>query len=238
MFRPHSFKTSVYGVPTVYIALQAFVDMAIIVQEVQTEVGWLCSVKHIDKSNDLFLDKIYLPKQEVHSTTTELTPAGLADLATEIITKDPKNGPDEVNNIRGWFHSHSTMDVMPSGQDNEQMGLFKTQADWFLRGIVNKAGKMKLDLYYYRFGADGLVFEDVQWRLAEEAADEVRRTFWRDTIKDRVGSLTFETGGTGLGSRSMGVNLGNGPLTGPHDVRGPTGSERTWEVGTQGLGGD
>lgn len=54
------------------------------------------------------------------------------------------------------------MDTAPSGQDELQAHEFgrKYGMPWMLRGIVNKNGKLSLDLFWFEYG---FVIRDVSW---------------------------------------------------------------------------
>lgn len=56
------------------------------------------------------------------------------------------------------------MDTTPSGQDETQayeLGR-KHGMPWMLRGIVNKNGKMSLDLFWFEYG---FVIRDLDWDI-------------------------------------------------------------------------
>ena len=131
-FNPHSFSTKVEfeKIPHIYLTNQAYNDMAILVDEVDKEVGWLGTASVI--GGGFLIDEIFLVKQEVASTTTELDEDGIAELGVELLGSR-EDGMDVVNSIRFWGHSHVNMQTGPSGQDDSQMDLFKqNNCDWFI----------------------------------------------------------------------------------------------------------
>lgn len=135
--------------PTIYISKDALIKMKLYIDKCSDEIGWLGTVSQ--NENDFLIEDVLLFDQEVHSTTTEITPEGLSSFAEEILKEE--NGVDLWNSIKMWGHSHVNMGVSPSGQDDSQMVTFKDSGhDWFIRVIANKKGDMKVDLYRYDLG--------------------------------------------------------------------------------------
>lgn len=184
MFAPHTFATTVTGCPKVILTKQAYHDMAILVQEVSTEVGWLATVRK--EGNSFIVERVFVPKQEVGAATAEITGEGVAELCEELLA-DP-NGMELINSLRFWGHSHVNMGTGPSGQDDTQMALFRENGcEWFVRGILNKHRKAQFDVYYF---ALGFTFLDVAWEL-EGAEDDTRRTFWKTQIENKVSPIRY-----------------------------------------------
>lgn len=144
--------------PQVFIDTDALTKMQLFVQECTDEIGWL-GTAYRDEKNNITINDVFLFDQEVHATTTEITPDGLASFGEAILSLP--EGMDIWNNLKMWGHSHVNMGVTPSGQDNDQMRTFaQTGHDWFIRLIANKSGDMKLDVYDYE---KGITFTDVAW---------------------------------------------------------------------------
>lgn len=194
MFKEHNFSPICYGVPTVKISEKAFDDMASLVEIVGMEVGWLGTAYL--KKGEVFIDEVFLPSQECHAATTELTTAGLAELGEKLCIEDAESGKEvkdyRMNHLRFWGHSHVNMDTSPSGQDKQQMEDFHShmQWDWGLRGIFNKNGKAQFAVYYFDLG---LVVEDVRWEVIREVKTE-RHTFWQSQVQEKVARLSYTTG--------------------------------------------
>lgn len=156
-------------VPSVYISETALNKMAIYVDEApgQDEIGWLGTAYR--ENNEFFIEDVFLFKQEVHGTTTEITTEGLNDFAQELLMLP--NGVDIWNNIKMWGHSHVNMGISPSGQDNSQMEAFSNIGhDFFIRLICNKKGELAVDVYLYD---EGLEFHNAPWVIQHEAEDTV-----------------------------------------------------------------
>lgn len=209
MFIPHKFETKVRGVPTVRITQKAMDDQAHLVGIVDTEVGWLGTVELIrskDGSVDFLIDEIFLPKQECHATTTELTPAGIADISMQILMEDKAKGIKHddpkfrLPRLLFWGHSHVNMGVSPSGQDDAQILKFRENgASHFIRGIFNKRGEAQFTAYFFDNGFEIL---DCPWEVVV-SADDTRRKFWQDRVGESVRTLGYtggyQTGYTGRG---------------------------------------
>lgn len=160
-FKTSSIKSSVEVieecVPNVIIMKEALIKMKLFIQGCSDEIGWL-GTAHQEKDN-IIIDDVILFDQEVHSTTTEITPEGLSKFGEELL-KLP-NGVDLWNSIKVWGHSHVNMGTNPSGQDDDQMITFKDCGhDWFIRIIGNKSGDLKLDIYNYK---QGITYKNIKW---------------------------------------------------------------------------
>jgi len=132
------------------------------------EVSWLGTVGKIG-CNFLIKD-VYLLDQEVSSAQTVITEDGLAEFGNKILQLP--DGMKIYNNIRFWGHSHVNMPTSPSGQDENQMDLFESPDNkFFIRGILNKNGKMEFTLYFYE---TGLKITDIEWSVYDPIDPSLR----------------------------------------------------------------
>lgn len=144
----------------------AYKQMNSIIKNSSEEVGWLLVVDRVD--NEFNIEECIILEQEVNGVTCELSQQALNDLAMELLT----TGQDELySRIGGWCHSHVNMPILPSAQDNEQMKYFSENNNWFIRGIGNKKGELKFDLFDYE---TGMIYEDVKWSLKREESIQKR----------------------------------------------------------------
>lgn len=151
------------------IQSEALMKMQVYTEECSDEIGWLGTAYYDKESNIMEIRDVFLFDQEVHATTTEITPEGLAEFAEELLLLGDE-GIEIWNNLKVWGHSHVNMGVTPSAQDNSQMETFKDNGhDWFIRIITNKKGELKLDIYNYE---EGLTYLDVPW-VAISPKDEI-----------------------------------------------------------------
>ena len=163
--------------PFVVVNKSALAKMKLFIDGCEDEIGWLGTAYREGKN--IYVEDVYLFEQEVHSTTTEITPEGLGKFGEEILKED--NGMEVWNNLKVWGHSHVDMGVTPSGQDCDQMLVFKDSGhDWFLRIIGNKKGLIKFDLYDYKIGVE---YNDIPYyeHISKDEKD----------IMDRIEELTL-----------------------------------------------
>jgi hypothetical protein len=183
-FAPHEFASRVElagGLPRVLVSREAYEDMYCLVDFVDKEVGWLGSVERL--GNDFLVKEVFLFDQETHATTCEITPDGMAEFAMALMSSRP-DGMEVANSIRFWGHSHVNMGTSPSGQDESQLReLAASCGDFFVRGIMNKNGRMEWTIV---LASIGVVIHDAVWELYEPAADEARRQRWQAEIAAKV----------------------------------------------------
>lgn len=160
------FQVSASLAPRIVISQKALSKMHVYVDECSDEIGWLGTADlHVfDGERVVVIDDTFLPQQEVHSTTTELTPEGLSEIAMELLAQP--DGDKVWNRMRMWGHSHVNMGTSPSGQDDKQMKEFSTIGhEWFVRLIANKKGDIRVDFYDYQAG---ITILDLNWETLEQ----------------------------------------------------------------------
>lgn len=151
------------NVPYVAISRDALNKMYLYTKECTDEIGWLGTVEYLRDDNCYYITDTYLFEQQVHSTTTEITPEGLAKFGEQLLMQP--DGVEIWNSIRMWGHSHVNMAVNPSGQDDSQMLQFgKNGNDYFIRLICNKKGELRVDVYDYD---NNIAYKDLQWYVHE-----------------------------------------------------------------------
>ncbi len=185
----HNFDPSVNVLnefPKVLITREAYRDMCCIVSESgSNEVGWLGTVS--EEGGVFTIESVFLPKQKVHGTTCEITPEGIGELSTELLSQP--NGMDICNSIRFWGHVHPDNNTSPSGQDDDQMKLLAESCpNFFVRGILGKRGRMEFTIFWYE---RNLVFLDVPWGIKEDEDDLTeRRQAWHNKVSANVSTIT------------------------------------------------
>lgn len=171
MLRPSSDKPKVdlltNKIPIVIVSKQAIKKMKVYIDECDQEIGWLgTAYKH---GNAYIIDDVILFDQEVHSSTTEITPEGLSSFGEKILNKE--GGIELWNSIKVWGHSHVNMPTFASSQDDEQMEVFSDCGhDYFIRIIGNKKGEMRIDLYDYN---TGVIYNYIPW-IIEKTEEELK----------------------------------------------------------------
>jgi hypothetical protein len=195
--------------PDIYFTREAWVKQCHLVDKCTKEVGWFAMVDHDEKANTFTITEIVIPNQEVTAAETDIGKEDLADAAMELI----EAGKD-TSKLYAWFHSHVNMTVTPSGQDEYQVEDFledladQPEVPAFIRGIQNKAGDLKLDVYYIQHGVayqncDFYVIhdDDPQWALDIEA--EIRTK-----VSERKTFHGYNQGGSyGTSKNSDSANL-------------------------------
>lgn len=145
--------------PELYIYNDAMNKMEEYIRQSDLEIGWLgCATK---EDGNYYIEDVFLFKQEVHSTTTEITTEGLNEFAMEILQEE--DGMEKWNNMRVWGHSHVNMSTHPSSQDESQMDLFlENTNEFFIRIIANKKGDYNISIYDYEVG---ICYEKVPYKI-------------------------------------------------------------------------
>lgn len=206
--------------PTIYFTREAWVKQCHLVDKCSKEVGWFALVDYNEDGNSFTITELVIPKQEVTAAETDIGKENLADAAMELI----EQGKD-TSKMFAWFHSHVNMGVSPSVQDEFQVEDFledladQPEVPAFIRGIQNKKGELKLDVYYIQHGVayQNVNFyvihdDDPQWRVdieAEIAAKVTERTCYNDYY-------SFGYGGQGGGRQNVGKS----------EVKNANGNER------------
>jgi len=126
--------------PIVYYTAEVWLTIQHIVQVSTGEIGWLGLVEEGD--GYYIIREVFIPKQVVTGTTTEIEPEAMLDLTMQLLDEDK-----DPSMLRYWGHSHVNMQVRPSGTDEKQVSEYLKHADWFIRGIYNKCNDSKVDVY-------------------------------------------------------------------------------------------
>lgn len=191
LFMPHTFANQVEfiggGSPMVYMTRDAFSRMWHIVDIADDEVGWLGTVRQTQYGNFL-IEEVFLLEQEVSAAQTEISGDGIAKFVQELI-ETREDGVEVANTIRFWGHSHVRMSTSPSGQDDAQMRHFEqNDCPWFVRGILNKQGRMQFDIFLWDAGVK---ITDAPWAIFDEFVDQSRRAEIEADFKAKVTARTY-----------------------------------------------
>lgn len=169
--------------PRIFSTIKAMHKMRYYIDKTQDEIGWLGYVTKVD-SNSYLIEDVFLLKQKVHSTTTEIDPEALASMATDLI-KQGQEGIAKYNTIRVWGHSHVNMSTGASSQDDNQMKEFAT-SDFYIRLIGNKQGEWNVCLYDYEHN---ILWSKLQLELWYEV--DITNEELDAEIKDKVSKLEY-----------------------------------------------
>jgi hypothetical protein len=186
-FKPHGFQTKLahqFIEPKVCITPNAYADMLVIAENSGSdEVGWLGTVNKLNNGRYL-IEEIFLPAQQVCGATCELSEDGIGELFTELA----QTNFDACEHMHFWGHVHPGNCTSPSGQDDQQMGLF-AHNDFFIRGIFGRNGRAEFTFCDY---TKGILWTDVQWSIYCPI-DENRRAKWAKEVKQKVKKMVIET---------------------------------------------
>lgn len=192
-FAPHSFapRVELHLAPVISIAVDAYRRMRLFVDLSEDEIGWLGTVTR--HGYEFRIEEVFLCKQAVHATTTELSPDGQVELVMELMA----NGYDAnvINALRFWGHSHVRMGTSPSFQDEDEFSKLADGCPWFIRGIANKFGRLEFTL---SLTEEGITVTDVPWEVYEPVATELRDEVAAE-IAAKVTKKTYTSSSPGNG---------------------------------------
>lgn len=140
--------------PSVEFSEAAWDRMWYLVDNVDTEVGWLGLVKRLSPFT-FRIEEVFVPPQDVNGGTTEMQ---AEDMPAFLMALQDERHPGIVNELTAWFHSHGSMGITRSGQDMTQWGKWK--GDFAKRnlpsiaGRANKKGDIECELYLPEFGLE------------------------------------------------------------------------------------
>ena len=170
-------RYELYILPLARQKMEMYCDLS------EGEIGWLAYVEKFDKQGFLITDCALL-KQEVHSTTTEITAEGLLEFWNN-------TAPEQQSKIKLWGHSHVNMSPSPSGQDDSQMEYFKDGNPWFIRLITNKKREYHIDIYDYENGIK-IHMDQADLKDYNPGATELRKTI-EEEIKEKVTKKEYKS---------------------------------------------
>ena len=171
--------------PRIFATIKALHKMRYYIDNTEMEIGWLGYVSKLE-DNQYLIEDVFLLKQQVHSTTTEIDPDALATMATELI-RQGEEGIAKYNKIRLWGHSHVNMSTGASKQDDDQMNEFAT-TDFYIRLIGNKHGDWNVCLYDY---ANNVLWSELPLELWYEV--DVTNEELDKEIADNVSKKEYTT---------------------------------------------
>lgn len=170
--------------PTVLYTEKAWAKIQYLVKQAVGEVGWIGLVDKRADGNYIITD-VFVPKQLVTGTTTNIDAQAINKLITDLITSGVYN-----DNMLYWGHSHVHMQCSPSTTDEEQVQEYIESMEdtgYYIRGIYNKRGESKVDVYVKEAPGKGWVFQCVDnYVLCELSENEMNALAldFRSNVKD------------------------------------------------------
>lgn len=176
--------------PRVFYTAEVYDLIKFLVAHCEKEVGWLGMVDTI--GNDYLITAIYVPEQEVHGTETDIDADAMAALAMEILDAN-----EDPSKLFYWGHSHVNMGVSPSGQDEQQVDEYLVNCPGFIRGIYNKKGDSKVDVF---LPEEGIVWQCCENRIYSPGLTPEQEAQFKEQIKRNVKEFSFRPStGPGFG---------------------------------------
>ena len=160
-----------------YFLKQAYDKMRLYVELCEDEIGWLGYVEKLQNDQGYMVTDVFLLDQEVHSTTTELSPTAIIDFYNAL---DEAGREKFLNSCKLWGHSHVNMSPSPSGQDDAQgLELSKDVEDYYIRLITNKKGEYNITFYDKQIKAKVMTDEVILYspegaKLRKEIQEEIK----------------------------------------------------------------
>ena len=152
--------------PTIIFSRTALKWIQNLVKAHSGEVGFYGVVDTL-ADYTFFVRDIFYPKQQlVSAATCEISPEGGTLIAEWLINH---NRSEDIGKMILWGHSHHSMGVSPSGQDNTQaLDLMTTTGNNLIRIIVNNEGLIGISFFDY---IKQLRFDNVKWEEEKERDD-------------------------------------------------------------------
>jgi hypothetical protein len=197
--------------PDIYFTRETWVKQCHLVDKCSKEVGWFALVDYDETNNSFTITEIVIPNQEVTAAETDIGKEDLADAAMELI----EQGKD-TSKMYAWFHSHVDMGVSPSGQDEYQVEDFledladQPEVPAFIRGIQNKKGDLKIDVYYIQHG---IAYQNVNFYVIHDDDPQWYKDIEAE-IKTKVTERTYYCNGAYGGGRTSTGKSGYGNANG------------------------
>jgi hypothetical protein len=174
--------------PNIHLSPTAHGKMWALVQECDTEVGWLSPCRKLE-NGDILVEDVLVPRQTCTVVTTDITSDGEAELLQELLAANQR---DVISRLACWGHSHVDMPVFPSMTDEEQTQSFlrrhaKRNAEFFLRLIANRHGDLHTTAYLLHRNA--IVHQPNL--CAEPPSPELWKAWAQREIKEKVRKVRF-----------------------------------------------
>lgn len=163
----------------------AYDDMMHITRATDKEVAWFAEVDHYEDEDTFLVRDVFLPHQQTSSATTEIEPEHLEQLIVEFLET---RGDEAYAKMRCWGHSHHTMGITPSSQDDQMIDMLAKDAGQpFIAIRTNHRRDMAVDIAY-----PGLyTITDIDFYVGVRNVEQEK--FWKGLVKERVKDLPKTT---------------------------------------------
>ena len=187
--------------PRVFYLPEVYDVIKFLVAYCKKEVGWLGMVEQI--GNDYVVTEVFVPEQIVHGAETDIDAEAMAALVMELLDANK-----DSSKLYYWGHSHVDMGVTPSGQDETQIDEYLVDCPKFIRGIYNKRGDTKVDVFHRD---DGVVWQCVENRIWSPGLSKEQYEQWKALVDENVTEYVYQPSWHGRSWQPQGTpGLGGG----------------------------
>lgn len=155
-----------------------------IVQNSDTEVGFLGFGEVDKKTNIVYITEIFVPEQKVSNVTCEIGQDSLLNIIKEWEEKyGIEKAIEKCNSIVFWGHSHVNMSTTPSSQDDDRaLQWSKGNRNFIIRGIFNKRNEYNISVFDFK---NNLIWHDIEFDEYYDLPDDVKNGL-SEQIKSNV----------------------------------------------------
>jgi len=148
--------------PTIIFSSKALKWIECMVDAHSEEIGFYGVVDTLENYAFYVRDIFYPKHQLITSATCEISPEGENDVMEWLINHQRE---DDINKMAMWAHSHNTMGVFASGQDDTQaLTRMQSTKNNVIRVIVNKHYLMAVSFFDYN---QQIQFDNIVWKQEE-----------------------------------------------------------------------
>jgi len=164
--------------PTIIFSKRALKWIECLVDAHNEEIGFFGVVDDLPDYSYFVRDIFYPKHQLVTSATCEISPEGETKIMEWLIDHNREN---DINKMILWGHSHHTMGVFASGQDDTQalQRMHSNKAN-VIRVIVNKEGLMSVSFLDYE---QQIRFDNVVWKIENQNDEDAEFNLKLNGIK-------------------------------------------------------
>lgn len=126
---------------TLWISPEILSKLMYYAWSVDAEVGGYGRLSFDEEENDIFIEDVFIVKQEVCQTECTLSKEGLSELFEEFIANGEE---DKIGEVTLWWHSHKDMAAFFSGTDDECMRTWPGK--YVVSLVINRKMEMKASL--------------------------------------------------------------------------------------------
>lgn len=178
------FPTQVPFRPKVLYTDRAWAKLQHLINNNTLEVGWWGTVTK--NGNTYTIDDIFVPKQRVSGATTDISADGLNKIVDDLLVSQ-----GHADNLLYWGHLHPNFSCCPSATDERTAQEFVDKTDagsYFIRGIYNKKGESKVDIYQKDSTNEGWIFQNIANERIPASLTEDELVLFKETCKANVES--------------------------------------------------